>query len=198
MLKMRINITLVVCKKMNITTEIELTWDGSRFVCEDKKVQNYISIAASFALLQNKTVVTEFLQRCDFQLIGYKYDNGFKIQKSEEVFLDIADEGTGFNILFNLAAISYIKNKKTGKFDVRFYLFSDHKNIDRIYINSASIKSNLHPLLFDRISKNMGLRCKFLSPKDVRVYLKCAVNPSGNCGTCCYFEPDENGVIQFR
>ena len=178
MLKMRINITLVVCKRMNITTEIELTWDGSQFVCEDKKVQNYISIAASFALLQNKAVVTEFLQRCDFQLIGYKYDNGFKIQKSEEVFLDIADEGTGFNILFNLAAISYTKN--------------------RIYINSASIKSNLHPLLFDRISKNMGLRCKFLSPKDVRVYLKCAVNPSGNCGTCCYFEPDENGVIQFR
>lgn len=172
---------------MNITTEIELIWDGSQFVCEDKKVQNYISIAASFALLQNKAVVTEFLQRCDFQLIGYKYDNGFKIQKSEEVFLDIADEGTGFNIVFNLAAIAQLE-----------CFFEDHKNIDRIYINSKSIKSNLHPLLFDRISKNMGLRCKFLSPKDVRVYLKCAVNPSGNCGTCCYFEPDENGVIQFR
>lgn len=186
-------------------TEIELSWNGEKFVCEDKKIENHIFFKTRLALLQNKTVVTEFLQRCDFQLIGYEYDDGFKIQKSEEICFDIADEGTGFNIVFNLAAIallnlktSYTKNKKTGKFDVKSYLFDDHKNIDRIYIDSKSIKPNLHPLLFERISESMGLQCGFLNPKDVRKYLKCTVNPSGDCGTCQHFESDGNRIIRFR
>lgn len=186
-------------------TEIKLSWNGKNFICEDKTIENHISFKTFFVLLQNKTLVVEFLQRCDFQLVGYEFDNGFKIQKSEEVFFDITDEGTGFNIVFNLAAIalldlktSYTRNKKTGKLDKQSYLFDDHKNIDRIYIDSKSIKPHLHPLLFERICESMGLQCGFLNPKDVREYLKCTVNPSGDCGTCQHFESDGNRIIQFR
>lgn len=191
-------------------TEIELSWDGtkSKFVCEDKKIENHIFFKIKLALFQHKTVVTEFLQGCDFQLIGYEHDGGFKIKKSEEVFFDIADEGTGFNIVFNLAAIalldlktSYTRNKKTGKFDKRSYLFDDHKNINRIYVNYESIKSNLHPLLFECVKSLQArvlLRCRFLSPEDVRQYLKCFVNPLGDCRTCHHFESDGNEIIQFR
>lgn len=186
-------------------TEIELSWNGTRFICEDKKIENHIFFKTRLNLFQNEALVTEFLQRCDFQLIAYKDYDGFKIQKSEDVFLDIADEGSGFNIVFNLAAIalletktSYIKNNKTDKFDVVRYLFDDHKNVDRIYIDSKSVKPNLHPLLFERIKEYMGMQCRFLSSKDVRHYLKCAVNPLGNCETCQHFKSDNNRIIHFR
>lgn len=87
-------------------TEIELVWNGEKFTCRDKRIEQFLRFKLQLIFLMNEVPITEFLQRCGFQLVGYKYvDGSFKIEKDEGIFIDINDEGSGFKIIFELAAI---------------------------------------------------------------------------------------------
>lgn len=161
---------------------ITLYWENNKFQTQQKPVLDIENLHwYSLRNGANKIRIVSFLRQCDFDLIDYIFypDNQFKIVKSSECCIPVEDEGTGFNILFHLCGYILIGRDLT--------------------IVESSIKPLLHPVLCEAIKEALTNTedCAWLSPKDVRSYLKCAMNPSGDCGDCQHFESDKKQIIKF-
>jgi len=151
-------------------------WDNDHF-----DVDENLELLKHSSLTFNKPYVINFLRCCDFDLLDYdKWNDTWQIKKTDDIYFPIEDEGTGFTILFNL--IGYVL---TGK---------------DLLIMENSFCRQLPSTLWKEIKNAFERRkatCKWMSPIDVRPYLKCAVNPLGDCNNCPHFKPLHNQIIIF-
>lgn len=156
----------------------KLLWDRNKF-----QTEQYLTALHWIALKKedNRIKIVNFLNQCRFTFTDYicSENNEVFIVKSEDCTLCIEDEGTGFNIMFHL--LGYIL---TG---------------ENIEVVDNSIVRYLHPNLYRIVKETLTENnCTWLSPGESRMYLKCAVNPLGDCNTCEHFEPDNNQKVVFR
>lgn len=159
----------------------KIFWNGDKFEVEQGSIFDLEDLHW-YALKEeaNKIKIVEFLKRSGFDLIDYICypDNQVSIVKTIEVCLPLEVNGTGFNILFHL--LGYVLTNKS------------------LEIVENSFKRSLHPNLWKVVKDALTTdNCIWLNPSNVRKYLKCTVNPSGDCGNCQHFETDNKQIVRF-
>lgn len=154
---------------------IKIRWKYNCFESFDEKLKQWNKDIPTTAIISNKDFITKFLKGCDFQLMGYRLNNNnFDIEIMEGVFIQLKDEGTGFIALF--------------------YLLGLLKKYESIAVIKSSVRGLFHPTLLEALESLESLdsnraECTYISPLDVRHFLKCAINPSENCEKCLDYTP---------